>query len=281
MSDVSADQSVNGTQQSTSKTKNTSTLIIDPFAVMDDFNPAPDDPCFCNSGKSFGTCCGSTQAVRPPPYGLFMFENYLDQQTVDELITFARQREGQRLMVIDNEQSTPDNIVKIEDQRRIAERVDMGERRQQLNKLVKTIFVDLAQQCLGRSLDWFESPDLMRYREGGYYVKHADSQNMNGQNSTWSKVIDRDLSMLIYLNDDFEGGELSFYRLNYQIRPRAGAVVLFPSDHRYLHQAETVKKGVRYAIVSWASLKGVPKIARKPPDCAIPVDSANNGTTSD
>jgi predicted 2-oxoglutarate/Fe(II)-dependent dioxygenase YbiX len=272
MSDVTVDPSVNRTQRPPSESNDESILIIDPFTAMDDFNPGPGAPCFCNSGKSFGECCGSTQAVRPPPYGLFMFENYLDQRTVDELMTFARQRQGQRLMVIDNEQSTPDNIVKIEDQRRIAERVDMGERRQQLNELVKTIFVELAQQCIGRSLDWFESPDLMRYREGGYYVKHADSQNMNAQDHTWSKVIDRDLSMLIYLNDDFEGGELSFYRLNYQIRPRAGAVVMFPSDHRYLHQAETVKKGVRYAVVSWASVKGVPKIARKPPDCAIPVN---------
>ena len=71
--------------------------------------------------------------------------------------------------------------------------------------------------------------------------------------------------MLIYLNNDFEGGELSFYKLNYQIRPQAGAVVLFPSDHWYLHQAETVKKGVRYAIVSWSSVKGIPKVAKNHP----------------
>ena len=78
--------------------------------------------------------------------------------------------------------------------------------------------------------------------------------------------------MLIYLSNDFEGGELSFYKLNYQIRPQAGAVVLFPSDHRYLHQAETVKKGVRYAIVSWSAVKGIPKVACKPPECAIFLD---------
>jgi predicted 2-oxoglutarate/Fe(II)-dependent dioxygenase YbiX len=255
-----------------SPTFDVSKLIIDPFATMEDFNPAPNEPCFCGSGNTFGQCCGSTEAVRPPPFGLFMFENYLDKNTVDDLLAYARERDGQRLMVIDNNQSTPDNIVKVEDQRRIAERVDMGDRRQEFNDLVKTIFVDVAKKCVGQSLEWYESPDLMRYREGGYYVKHADSQNMDVEHRTWTKVIDRDLSILIYLNDDFEGGELSFYRLNYQIRPRAGAVVMFPSDHRYLHQAETVKKGVRYAIVSWGSLKGVPKVAQNPPDCAIYID---------
>lgn len=269
MRDSTTNQSTPQSGQLPPETPATSPLLTDPFEHMADFNPDPTEPCFCASGKSFAQCCGSTQAVRPPPFGLFMFENYLDKATLKDLMAFADQRDGQRLMVIDNNQSTPDNIVKIQDQRRIAERVDLGERRPQLNALVQSIFVDLAAKCLGRSLEWLESPDLMRYREGGYYVKHADSQNMNPQTRTWSRVIDRDLSLLIYLNDDFEGGELSFYKLNYQIRPRAGAVVMFPSDHRYLHQAETVKRGVRYAIVSWASLTGVPKVASKPPECAI------------
>lgn len=247
-------------------------MIIESNAPTPDFQPAGNDSCYCGSNKFFTDCCGSTEAIRPPPYGLFMFENYLDAAFVKDLTAFADQRDGQRLMVINNQESTPDNIVKVEDQRRVAERVDLGERRHEINQLIKSVFVDLADKCFGRTLDWFESPELMRYREGGYYIKHADSQNMDMANRTWSKVIDRDLSLLLYLNDGYEGGELSFYKLNYQIRPRAGAAVLFPSDHRFLHQAETVKKGVRYAIVSWASVKGIEKVAQKPPGCAILVD---------
>jgi predicted 2-oxoglutarate/Fe(II)-dependent dioxygenase YbiX len=247
-------------------------MIIESNAPTPDFQPGGNDSCYCGSSKFFTDCCGSTEAIRPPPYGLFMFENYLDAEFVKELTSFANQRDGQRLMVINNDESTPDNIVKAEDQRRVAERVDLGERRQEINELVESVFVNLADKCFGKALDWFESPDLMRYREGGYYIKHADSQNMDVANRTWSKIIDRDLSLLIYLNDSYEGGELSFYKLNYQIRPRAGAVVLFPSDHRFLHQAETVKKGVRYAIVSWASVKGIEKVAQNPPGCAIFVE---------
>jgi predicted 2-oxoglutarate/Fe(II)-dependent dioxygenase YbiX len=249
-----------------------SPMIIESNAPTPDFQPGGNDSCYCGSSKFFTDCCGSTEAIRPPPYGLFMFENYLDAEFVKELTSFANQRDGQRLMVINNDESTPDNIVKAEDQRRVAERVDLGERRQEINELVESVFVNLADKCFGKALDWFESPDLMRYREGGYYIKHADSQNMDVANRTWSKIIDRDLSLLIYLNDSYEGGELSFYKLNYQIRPRAGAVVLFPSDHRFLHQAETVKKGVRYAIVSWASVKGIEKVAQNPPGCAIFVE---------
>ncbi|MDT8384051.1 MAG: 2OG-Fe(II) oxygenase [Gammaproteobacteria bacterium] len=247
-------------------------LILPTTEPVADFHPEPDDFCFCNSGKRFGGCCGSTDLVRPPPYGLFMFENFLDPKQARELTDYAEQCEGERLMVIDNIQSTPDNIVKVEDPRRITERVKLGARRKEIQAMMGRAFIDLAQRCVGAKLDWYELPDLMRYRQGGFYVRHADSQNKDEATNTWRKVIDRDLSMLIYLNDGYEGGELSFYKFNYQIRPRAGAAVLFPSDHRYLHQAETLKSGVRYALVSWASVQGVPKIASQPPQCAVPVE---------
>jgi predicted 2-oxoglutarate/Fe(II)-dependent dioxygenase YbiX len=245
---------------------------LKPNSVVPDFNPSAEEACFCGSGKHFIECCGSTETVRPPPFGLFMFENYLDKTFTEELVSYAEQRPGQRLMVIDNVASTPDNIVKVEDDRRVTERVDLGYRQKEIGEMVKSIFVELAAKCFGQSLDWYETPDLMRYREGGFYIGHADSENMDWESRSWSKVIDRDISFLIYLNDDFEGGELSFYKFNYQIRPRAGAVVLFPSDHRYLHQAEKVIKGVRYAIVSWASVRGMPKIAAQPPQSAIMID---------
>ena len=247
-------------------------LIVRSTETVEDFNPKPGDSCFCASGKTFGRCCGATDFVRPPPYGVFLFENFISPELARELTEYAEQCEGERLMVIDDKQSTPDNIVKVEDERRITERVQLGDRRQEIQDMMGKAFIDLAERCYGVKLDWYEAPDLMRYREGGFYIRHADSQNKSEQDNTWHKVIDRDLSMLIYLNDGYEGGELSLYKFNYRIWPRAGAAVLFPSDHRYLHQAEMVKKGVRYALVSWASVQGVPKIASQPPKCAVPVE---------
>lgn len=247
-------------------------IFVEPGVATEDFNPAPRKPCFCGSGKTFAECCGAKLIIRNPPFGVFVFENYLDQDYVKQLRAFADQREGHPLMMIDNEKSTPDNIVKITDQRRITERVDLGNRRQEINDLVKSIYVKLADKCFAKKLDWIETPDLMRYQPGGHYLRHADSENMDPATQTWKKVIDRDISLLIYLNDDFEGGELTFTKFNYKLRPTPGTVVLFPSDHRYLHQAEVVKSGVRYAIVSWSSISGMQKIAKKPPACAIPVE---------
>jgi predicted 2-oxoglutarate/Fe(II)-dependent dioxygenase YbiX len=247
-------------------------LILESTVDVDDFNPTADETCFCGSGKTFSTCCGSMEPLREPPYGLFMFENFIDPQLSRELTEYAEQCEGKPLMMIDEKLSTPDKIVKVQDERRITERVQLGSRRKEFQDMMGQSFIDLAERCVGVKLDWYEAPDLMRYREGGHYERHADSQNRDTETNKWHKVIDRDLSMLIYLNDGYEGGELTFNNFNYIIRPRAAAAVLFPSDHRYLHQAHTVTKGVRYAMVSWASVKGVPKIALKPPKNAVFVE---------
>lgn len=63
----------------------------------------------------------------------------------------------------------------------------------------------------------------------------------------------RDISLLIYLRDDFEGGELHFKRLNYSLKPKAGMLVWFPSDVRFEHMAKPVTHGNRLAIISWAT----------------------------
>ena len=252
-------------------------LIFTSTEDKDAFNPGPEDICFCGSGKTFSRCCGASDLVRPPPYGLFMFENFIDPQLAHEMTEYADQCEGQPLMMIDEKLSTADKIVKIQDERRITERVQLGNRRKEFQDLMGKAFVELAERCVGVKLDWYEAPDLMRYHEGGHYAIHADSMNWNAETNKWHKVIDRDLSMLIYLNDGYEGGELTFNKFDYIIRPRAAAAVLFPSDHRYLHQAHVVTKGVRYAMVSWASVKGIPKIASEPPKNAVPVEYKPGG----
>ena len=61
---------------------------------------------------------------------------------------------------------------------------------------------------------------------------------------------------LIYLNDDFEGGETTFYlpgasRLHaYRVRPRAGAVLCFPQSNTasLLHEGSAVTRGRKYVI---------------------------------
>ena len=58
------------------------------------------------------------------------------------------------------------------------------------------------------------------------------------------------LSSVGYLNDNYEGGELFFDKLNLKIKPKAGDLYLFPSAYIYSHAAMPVISGTKYSIVT-------------------------------
>lgn len=83
--------------------------------------------------------------------------------------------------------------------------------------------------------------NLLRYSGGQYYASHYDGSAVNR----------RVLSAIIYLNNDYDGGEIEFVNFNVKIKPEPGMLILFPSDYAYRHIAHPVKNGEKYAIVTW------------------------------
>jgi hypothetical protein len=82
---------------------------------------------------------------------------------------------------------------------------------------------------------------LLRYSKGEKYQFHYDG-------NTRSK---RAISVLIYLNSDYEGGEIEFSNFNIKIKPKSGTLILFPSNYAYGHIAHPVISGTKYVIVTW------------------------------
>jgi hypothetical protein len=76
----------------------------------------------------------------------------------------------------------------------------------------------------------------------------------------WEKTLDRDLSVVYFLNDDFSGGELYFPELDFTVEPQAGKLICFPSDHNFIHGVRPVTAGHRYTVVTWMRVKGMPTV---------------------
>lgn len=87
--------------------------------------------------------------------------------------------------------------------------------------------------------------ELIRYKEGQYFKEHIDA--IKGH-SDWGS---RRVSCVIFLNDSFDGGDLIFTRQNLRIKPKAGTIVLFPSDFTHPHASKDLKSGTKYSIVTW------------------------------
>ena len=58
-------------------------------------------------------------------------------------------------------------------------------------------------------------------------------------------------SGLLYLNDDYEGGELIFPNQKISLKPETGTLVFFEGDYEKPHGVQEVKDGLRYNLVTF------------------------------
>lgn len=61
---------------------------------------------------------------------------------------------------------------------------------------------------------------------------------------------------ILYLNDDYEGGELFFDKINLTLKPKPGTLVIFPGSEKFHHGVNFVKDGPkRYVVVGFIKTK--------------------------
>ena len=98
-------------------------------------------------------------------------------------------------------------------------------------------------ECMTHSIDFLHYPD------GAHYWPHVDGQYVDGAFVRRSNI-NRDITCVVYLNDDYQGGEAYFPFFDIEKKPVAGDILIYPGSWQYLHGVKKVE-GVRYAIVVW------------------------------
>lgn len=92
----------------------------------------------------------------------------------------------------------------------------------------------------GVGVEYFEVFNFVKYESPGQHFNiHADH----------GPAYIATVSIVAYLNDDYEGGELYFPRFNLSIKPEKGDVVIFPSTYIYEHKSMPMKNGTKYSVV--------------------------------
>lgn len=89
-------------------------------------------------------------------------------------------------------------------------------------------------------LKYWEAFNFIKYGPGQHFQEHHD--HGFSYNCT--------VSLVAYVNDDYEGGELYFRLQNLKIKPKAGDLYIFPSNYMYPHVAMPVMSGTKYSIVT-------------------------------
>lgn len=86
-----------------------------------------------------------------------------------------------------------------------------------------------------------EKPNILEfycYGKGDFLTAHSDEPTRfnSNQNSNYTAII--------YLNDDFIGGETYFVDKNESINPKSGSLLLF--QHHLRHEGKLVELGTKY-----------------------------------
>lgn len=75
---------------------------------------------------------------------------------------------------------------------------------------------------------------ISKYSESKFMGPHTDEQS------------GAQISAVLYLNDDYSGGELNFPNQNVSIKPISGSIIIFPSVSPYVHDPQPSYKSEKY-----------------------------------
>jgi hypothetical protein len=89
---------------------------------------------------------------------------------------------------------------------------------------------------------------VVRWVDGSEQDPHGDKENEDGSPQRFDSILDYDISTIIYLNDNYDRGELYFPQHDISIKPTKGMVVMFPGDRYYIHGVSKIENGTRFTI---------------------------------
>jgi predicted 2-oxoglutarate/Fe(II)-dependent dioxygenase YbiX len=122
---------------------------------------------------------------------------------------------------------------------RVIEDQDVILKMQDLNSLIKKFIEEKYLKDKGLVLNkfhWTRPLELIRWQVGSSLAKHSDGPS----DAAEFPLIK--MGTLIYLNDDYEGGELVFNDYDIIIKPEPGDMIIFPNH--YMHEVlEVLPKG--------------------------------------
>jgi 2OG-Fe(II) oxygenase superfamily len=91
-----------------------------------------------------------------------------------------------------------------------------------------------------------------RWLPGAFAPYHSDNSDEQGNMGAFTRSR---YAGFLYLNDDFEGGELVFKNHNNDdemiVVPKKGTFAIFHGGHKNMHKVEVVKKAPRYTMGSF------------------------------
>lgn len=179
---------------------------------------------------------------------IFSIENFLSTEDCLELSNFCKTRDY-----------WPNDFYK----RGEVAKDDPSKRPQHqlVNKYIE-IGLNEVSYHFGREMKLLYPAVLRQYKSGSNLEIHSDGAPLNPETNEVDYLRDYDPlhehpvtltegALVIYINDDYEGGEIFFPDLDLEIKPKAGQLISWPSGPMFEHGVKHISGGNRYVISSF------------------------------
>lgn len=116
------------------------------------------------------------------------------------------------------------------------------------DRILEVVSGQLTEQLGPQPPLYADVVNFARWPVGFELHPHADAENPGGAPHPFPW---RNFASVIYLNDNYGGGEIYFPNFKLELKPKPGTLVVFPGTLRYLHGVRAVTSGMRHTIASF------------------------------
>ncbi len=192
--------------------------------------------------------------VTPLGEDIFLVKSLIEPDLCQQLIgLIAQQRQAASILL-----ETVDNQIRSGDMLQLggnAPDAPSAPELTQANQQLIDRFAVIQQmlvQVYGIKFPYAEPCTLLRYQPGQFYKRHIDNILLGSRFEELEQGLPcRDISIVGYLNAEFEGGETYFDRQEVKVTPETGAVLVFPASFTHPHESLPLHQGEKYAFTSW------------------------------
>lgn len=181
---------------------------------------------------------------------ILVTDNNLPLETIANFIKFANTRKFERATVIGGETMPQEELKKIRDVHsyplnRLSNSISDIHWFNMVCKILKQNINIYKQKCPHFEYTTVQDISILKYEKLGHYDWHTDH----------AAAIPRTISSILFLNNDYVGGELMFEnqitKEKTTIKPQPGRFIMWPSNFMYPHTVAPVLHGIRYTVVGW------------------------------
>jgi hypothetical protein len=87
------------------------------------------------------------------------------------------------------------------------------------------------------------------------HLDHGPAQKQSVGLKTGAGHPSRDLSSVLYYNNDYEGGEIYFPKQDLLIKPEPGMFICFPAKNEFPHEVKEIRSGYRWCSTNFWCIK--------------------------